>query len=262
MNQYTWALVGTGIMFLATTVGASTVFFFKKPNEVFNRACMGFAAGIMVAAAFFSLLLPSIEMAEEFTPNIPPVIPAACGFALGVIFLYGLDKLIPHINMGGKNEEGVRSRLSRSTLLVSAVTLHNIPEGMAAGLAFALAATTNSVTLYGAFALAVGMALQNLPEGAAVAMPIRQDGASRKKAFLLGSLSGIVEPIGGILIVLLMDVLTPALPYFLSFAAGAMLYVVVEELIPAAQGEKHSDIAVISFMAGFIIMMVLDILLG
>lgn len=268
MNQYTGALLGTGITFLATVLGAATVFFVPKVNEKFNRACMGFAGGVMVAASFFSLLLPGIEMAELYTPDIPALVPTVVGFFLGGVFLFVLDKLIPHLHAGSADAEGPKTQARRTTLLVSAVTLHNIPEGMAVGLAFALAFAPGAadgasvVTVAGAFALAIGMAIQNFPEGAAISLPLRQEGFSKKHAFLTGAMSGIVEPIGGMLLVLLAGSLTAVMPWFLSFAAGAMIYVVVEELIPAAQEGKPSDVAVVSFMIGFILMMTLDIALG
>jgi ZIP family zinc transporter len=262
LNPYIWALVGTGITFLATVLGAAVVFIVPKVNESFNRACMGFAAGIMVAASLFSLLIPSMEITQTHTA-LPVILPVAGGFVIGGAFLFVLDKVIPHLHPGNRKAEGPVTGMKRTSLLVSAVTLHNIPEGMAVGLAFSLAAAGDAaVTLAGAFALAIGMAIQNFPEGAAISLPLRQEGYSKPKAFLIGALSGIVEPIGGILLVLLAGALTPVLPWFLSFAAGAMIYVVVDELIPTAVSGEHSNVGVLSFMGGFLIMMILDITLG
>ena len=223
---------------------------------------LGFAAGVMIAASVWSLLIPSIEMAGE--QGVPGWLPAAGGFALGALFLMVLDALMPHLHPGSSEAEGVHTSFKRTTLLVLAVTLHNIPEGMAVGLACALAAGggSSSVTLAGAMALCLGMGLQNFPEGAAISLPLRREGLSRPKSFVYGALSGIVEPIGGILAVLIAGSVTPLMPWFLSFAAGAMIYVVVEELIPEAHLGEHSHPGTLGVLAGFLVMMVLDVALG
>lgn len=258
-----WAASGTGFTFLMTTLGAALVFFFRKQASTWvQRIFLGFAAGVMIAASVWSLLVPAIEEAEA-AGNVGWV-PAAGGFLLGIIFLMGLDALLPHLHPGSKESEGVKSELKRTTLLVFAVTLHNIPEGMAVGLSFALAAQHggNPALYTAAMALAIGIGIQNFPEGAAISLPLRQEGMSRGKAFLCGSLSGIVEPIFGILTVLIAGAISPLMPWLLSFAAGAMMYVVVEELIPEAHLGEHSNIGTLGVMAGFLIMMVLDVALG
>lgn len=260
MNRYWAVLLGTGITFGATALGAATVFFTKKVNEKFYKACMGFASGIMMAAAVWSLILPAIEMSGDGKVNA--LVPVIVGLVVGGLFLFLIDKLLPHQHADETSPEGLKANFRKSTMLMTSVTIHNIPEGMAVGLAFSLAYTDGSpMSFMGAMTLCIGMALQNFPEGAAISLPLRQQGMSRPKAFLFGALSGIVEPIGGFLIVLLAGALIPALPYMLCFAAGAMIYVVVEELIPDASG-GHSNIGVLSFMAGFIVMMVLDIALS
>ena len=263
MNALTLAALGTGFTFLMTAAGAAVVFLFK--NEIkpsFQRVFLGFAAGVMIAASVWSLLIPSIEMAGE--QGVPGWLPAAGGFALGALFLMVLDALMPHLHPGSSEAEGVHTSFKRTTLLVLAVTLHNIPEGMAVGLACALAAGggSSSVTLAGAMALCLGMGLQNFPEGAAISLPLRREGLSRPKSFVYGALSGIVEPIGGILAVLIAGSVTPLMPWFLSFAAGAMIYVVVEELIPEAHLGEHSHPGTLGVLAGFLVMMVLDVALG
>ena len=263
MNALTLAALGTGFTFLMTAAGAAVVFLFK--NEIkpsFQRVFLGFAAGVMIAASVWSLLIPSIEMAGE--QGVPGWLPAAGGFALGALFLMVLDALMPHLHPGSSEAEGVHTSFKRTTLLVLAVTLHNIPEGMAVGLACALAAGggSSSVTLAGAMALCLGMGLQNFPEGAAISLPLRREGLSRPKSFVYGALSGIVEPIGGILAVLIAGSVTPLMPWFLSFAAGAMVYVVVEELIPEAHLGEHSHPGTLGVLAGFLVMMVLDVALG
>lgn len=262
MNQYIGVLIGTGITFSATVLGAAMVFFFKnRINPNFQRFFLGFAAGIMIAASVWSLLIPAIEMSEK--QGVISWLPAALGFLFGGIFLLILDTLIPHLHFNEKNPEGVKSSFKRTTMLFIAVTLHNIPEGMAVGLAFAVATTANStITLASAIALTIGMALQNFPEGAAISLPLRQEGMSRLKSFAYGALSGIVEPIGGLLTVVLVATITNILPWFLSFAAGAMIYVVVEELIPESQTDQHSNLGTIGVMLGFVIMMILDVALG
>lgn len=258
------AAAGTGFTFLMTTLGAAMVFLFRKSmSGKFQKAFLGFAAGVMIAASVWSLLIPAIEEAEA--SGQIGWIPAAGGFVLGIAFLYGLDRLIPHLHPGANAVEGVPSSMKRTSLLVMAVTLHNIPEGMAVGLSFALAAQhggADAASLAAAFALALGIGIQNFPEGAAISLPLRQEGMSAGKAFLYGSLSGIVEPIFGILTVLAFSVISPFMPWLLAFAAGAMLYVVVEELIPEAHLGEHSDVGTMGVMVGFLIMMILDVALG
>ena len=266
MNALTLAALGTGFTFLMTAAGAAVVFLFK--NEIkpsFQRVFLGFAAGVMIAASVWSLLIPSIEMAGE--QGVPGWLPAAGGFALGALFLMVLDALMPHLHPGSSEAEGVHTSFKRTTLLVLAVTLHNIPEGMAVGLACALAASAESVsggavTMASALALALGIGLQNFPEGAAISLPLRREGLSRTRSFAYGALSGIVEPVGGILAVLVAGGVQPLMPWFLSFAAGAMIYVVVEELIPEANLGEHSHTGTWGVLAGFVIMMVMDVALG
>ncbi len=258
-----WAATGTGFTFFMTTAGAAVVFLFRKEIKAgLQRIFMGFAAGVMIAAAVWSLLIPSIEEAEDMGQI--GWIPAAGGFVLGVLFLMSLDYLLPHLHPGSQEAEGLKSPLKRTTLLVLAVTLHNIPEGMAVGLSFALAAQHgNDAGLFtSAMALAMGIGIQNFPEGAAISLPLRQDGVSKGKSFLYGSLSGIVEPIFGILVVLAAGAIQPMMPWLLSFAAGAMLYVVVEELIPEAHLGAHSNVGTLGVMGGFLVMMILDVALG
>lgn len=244
MNGLLWAAAGTGFTFSMTTLGAAVAFFMRKEgqSEKVQKAFLGFAAGVMIAASVWSLLIPAINEAEAL--GRIGWIPAAGGFALGVLFLMGLDKAMPYFLPEPEREEGVRRGLKRSGMLIFAITLHNIPEGMAVGLAFALAAhNDSSVLLASAIALAIGMGIQNFPEGAAIALPLRQSGMSRAKAFGLGTLSGIVEPVFGLLTVLAAGAVQPLLPWLLAFAAGAMLYVVVEELIPEAHlgGRSHGN---------------------
>lgn len=254
------AAIGTGFTFLMTALGAATVFLIKKEGDSpIHRVFLGFAAGVMIAASVWSLLIPAIELGEEM--GVPGWMPAAGGFILGVAFLMLLDAIIPHLHPGSKDPEGPKSSLSGSALLVLAVTLHNIPEGMAVGLACAMVAGgTGSAA--SAIALCIGMGLQNFPEGAAVSLPMRRDGLSRKKAFVYGAGTGVVEPIGGILAVLVAGGIAPLMPWFLAFAAGAMMYVVVEELIPEAQLGQHSHAGTLGALCGFLIMMVLDVALG
>ena len=262
-NALLWAAAGTGFTFLMTTLGAAVVFFFrKKAGAGIQRVFLGFAAGVMIAASVWSLLVPAIE--EAAASGMPSWIPAAGGLALGVAFLMLLDGLLPHLHPDSQTPEGVHTPLRRTTLLVFAVTLHNIPEGMAVGLSFARAAQHGGDTaLYAAaMALAIGIGIQNFPEGAAISLPLRQEGMGRVKAFLSGSLSGIVEPIFGVAVVLLAGAIEPLMPWLLSFAAGAMLYVVVEELIPEAHLGEHSHTGTLGVMAGFLLMMVLDVALG
>ncbi len=255
-------LGGTGFTFAMTALGAAVVFFFRKENssDKVQLVFLGFAAGVMIAASVWSLLIPAIEKAEEL--GITGWVPAAGGLIFGVLFLMGLDKLLPFFHAGLDREDGVKQGLKRSALLIFAVTLHNIPEGMAVGLAFALAGGGSDPELMAsAIALAVGIGIQNFPEGAAISLPVRQSGASRSRAFVCGALSGLVEPVFGLITVLIAGHITPLLPWLLAFAAGAMLYVVIEELIPEAHlGAGH--LGTFGVMAGFIIMMILDVALG
>ena len=246
-----WAALGTGFTFLMTTLGAAMVFFFSgEPSPKFQRSMLGFAAGVMTAASVWSLLLPAIDQAVE-ERHFPGWLPAAAGMLLGVVFLAALDSILPRLRK--RPVEGI---WRQNALLMTAITLHNVPEGMAVGLAFALAA--NGENLAGAAALAMGIGIQNFPEGAAIALPLRQEGKSRRRAFLGGMLSGVVEPLFGVLVVLIAAWAKPLMPWLLSFAAGAMLYVVVEELVPQA----HSRAGTCGFVGGFLIMMVLDVALG
>ncbi len=268
MNNYMNIFVGLIIPFAGTTLGAGMIFFMKdKMNEKVQKALLGFASGVMIAASVWSLLIPSIDMAKE--QDVIAWVPATIGFLLGMVFLLILDSLIPHLHMDNDKPEGLKSNLNRSMMLVLAVTLHNIPEGMAVGVVFAGLLSENAlITLAGAFALSIGIAIQNFPEGAIVSMPLLNNDSqkgkiiTKPKAFLYGMLSGLVEPIFGFITVLLTNIISPMLPYFLSFAAGAMIYVVVEELIPESQAGKHSNIGTMGVAAGFALMMVLDVALG
>lgn len=255
-------VLGLLIPFIGTALGAAMVFFLKKEiNPKIQKLLLGFASGVMIAASVWSLIIPAIEM-EESKGGIA-WLPASIGFLLGIVFLLVLDSIIPHLHLDKEKPEGIKSSLKKSTMLVLAVTLHNIPEGMAVGVTFAGALTGNAgITITGAFALAIGIAIQNFPEGAIISMPLKSEGMSKPKAFLYGALSGIVEPIGAIITILLINSITPILPYFLSFAAGAMIYVVVEELIPESQAGEHSNIGTIGVAMGFVIMMILDVALG
>ena len=256
-----WAALGTGITFLMTALGSATVLLVRgRTTPSLQRVFLGFAAGVMVAASVFSLLLPAIEEAQA--SGIPGWLPAAGGFVLGVLFLWGMDSLLPHLHPDSQEPEGLPSSWRRTTLLVLAVTLHNIPEGMAVGLSFALAAQHSGGGLSAALALAIGIGLQNFPEGAAISLPLRQEGMSTGRSFLYGALSGLVEPIFGILVVLAAGAIEPFMPWLLSFAAGTMLYVVTEELIPEAHLGEHSNLGTMSVMVGFVVMMVLDTALG
>lgn len=250
------------IPLVGTTLGAAMVFLMKEQlNATLEKTLLGLAAGVMIAASVWSLLIPSIEMAEE--QGKVAWIPAAVGFLLGMVFLLILDSIIPHLHMGSEDPEGVKSELSKTTMLVLAVTLHNLPEGMAVGVAVAGALAENSsITMTAALALAVGIAIQNFPEGAIISMPLCATGGTKKRAFLYGFLSGIVEPIGALLTIALAHLILPLLPYLLSFAAGAMMYVVIEELIPEAQQGKHSNLGTIGAALGFVLMMILDVALG
>ncbi len=258
-----WAGTGTGFTFLMTMLGAAMVFLFHKAMSAkVQKIFLGFAAGVMVAASVWSLLIPAIEEAEASGQT--GWIAAAGGFILGIAFLSGLDRLLPHIHPGSGTREGLSSSMKRTSLLVMAVTLHNIPEGMAVGLSFALAAQHGGdpAAYAAAMALALGIGIQNFPEGAAVSLPLRQEGVSLKKSFFLGSMSGIVEPVFGILTVLISGLILPYMPWLLSFAAGAMMYVVVEELIPEAHLGEHSNAGTMGVMSGFLVMMILDVALG
>ena len=255
-------LLGLLIPFVGTTLGAGMVFLMKnKINNKLEKVLLGFASGVMVAASVWSLLIPSIDMAKD--QNIIAWIPATVGFILGIAFLLILDNIIPHLHVKSKEPEGLKSNLGKSAMMILAVTLHNIPEGMAVGVALAGAVSGNSaITIAGAIALSIGIAIQNFPEGAIISMPLKEEGNTKSKSFLYGTLSGIVEPIFGGLTILLTSLVVPILPYLLSFAAGAMIYVVVEELIPESQVGKHSNLGTIGFACGFILMMILDVALG
>ena len=261
MSPVSLAFLGTMFTFLATALGAATVFLFKKdiPHGM-QRAFLGFAAGVMIAASVWSLLIPAMEMAEN--AGSPAWIPTAGGFVLGAAFLLVLDRLLPHLHPGSSEPEGMKSSLARTTMLVLAVTLHNVPEGLAVGLAFGLAGESSAMSLSGALALSMGMALQNIPEGAAISLPLKKEGLSNTRSFVYGALSGIVEPIAGVLGVLTAGAVTGIMPWLLVFAAGAMIYVVVEELIPEANLGEHSHTGTLSVMLGFLVMMVLDVALG
>ena len=263
LNPVLQALVATLFTWAVTALGAAFVFFFKSINRKVLDGMLGFAAGVMIAASYWSLLAPAIEMAEE--GDLPAWVPATVGFLLGGVFLLIIDKILPHLHLGFPREEaeGIKTSWHRSVLLVLAITLHNIPEGLAVGVAFgALASDLPSASLSGAVALALGIGIQNFPEGTAVAVPLRREGFTRLKSFWYGQLSGVVEPIAGVLGALAVILVKPLLPYALAFAAGAMIYVVVEELIPESQLEKNTDIATMGAMAGFAVMMTLDVALG
>ncbi len=257
------ALIATLFTWLMTAAGAAAVFFFRGFNRRLLDAMLGFAAGVMIAASFWSLLAPAIEMAEEIGGSrwLPPLI----GFVLGAGFLFAMDRLLPHLHPGfpDSEAEGIRTSWQRSILLVLAITLHNVPEGLAVGVAFgAVKYGLSTATFAGAIALAIGIGLQNLPEGTAVAVPLRREGLSRARSFFYGQASGLVEPIAGVLGAVAVVLVRPLLPYALSFAAGAMIYVVVEELIPESQLESKSDVATAGAIAGFAVMMTLDVALG
>ena len=254
--------VGLLIPFLGTMLGSAMVFLMKNEmNKNIEKLLLGFASGVMISASIWSLMIPSIDMAEK--QGKISWIPAVIGFILGIIFLLVLDSLIPHLHLKTDKPEGIKAKLKNSTMMVLAVTLHNIPEGMTVGVVFAGILTQNAgITLAGAIALSIGIAIQNFPEGAIISMPLKTEGISKTKSFLYGTLSGIVEPIVAIITILLTNRLVPVLPYLLSFAAGAMMYVVVEELIPESQAGEHSNIGTVGFAIGFIIMMILDVALG
>ena len=257
------ALVATLFTWFVTALGSGLVFFFKNIRRKMLDAMLGFAAGVMIAASYWSLLAPAIEMSEG--SSLPSWVPATSGFLLGGAFLWVIDKLLPHLHPGFPKDEaeGLSTSWRRSVLLVLAITIHNIPEGLAVGVAFgALATDLPTASLGGAIALALGIGIQNFPEGAAVSVPLRREGFSRLKSFWYGQLSGIVEPIAGVLGAATVIYMRPILPYSLAFAAGAMIYVVVEELIPESQLEKHTDVATTGAMMGFAVMMTLDVALG
>lgn len=262
MSNTLKTLIGLLIPLAGTILGAAMVFFLKgemKPR--LQKALLGFASGVMIAASVWSLLIPAMDMTAEQGGIV--WIPCSVGFLLGIGFLLLLDTVIPHLHIHSDKPEGRRSGLGKSLMLILAVTLHNIPEGMAVGVVFAGFISGNtSISAAGAFALAIGIAIQNFPEGAIISMPLASTGLSRKKAFLYGVLSGIVEPIGAVATLILTSFITPVLPYILSFAAGAMIYVVVEELIPEAQAGEHSNIGTVGTAIGFTLMMILDIALG
>jgi len=263
LHPITQALCGTLFTWFLTALGAGLVFFFKKINRRVLDGMLGFAAGVMIAASYWSLLAPAIEMAEE--DGGPAWVPAAVGFLAGGFFIWLVDRVLPHLHFGMStpSAEGLHTTWRRSILLVLAITIHNIPEGLAVGVAFgALAADIPSASLAGAMALALGIGIQNFPEGAAVSVPLRREGLSRRKSFWYGQLSGMVEPIAGVAGAAAVVLMKPILPYALAFAAGAMIYVVAEELIPSARQEEHSDFATVGVMLGFAVMMTLDVALG
>lgn len=251
---FTWSM---------TALGAAAVFVFRKPSKKLLDGMLGFTGGVMVAASFWSLLAPAIEMSEG--EGFQKVLPSAIGFALGALFLYGLDKLLPHLHLNHdeKHIEGVKTPWRKTTLLVLAITLHNIPEGLAVGVLFGgVALGIPEATIAGALTLAIGIGLQNLPEGMAVSFPLRRLGVSKKKSFLYGQSSAIVEPLAAVIGALAVGFFTPVLPYALAFAAGAMIFVVIEEVVPETQQGNNSDIATLGFIGGFIVMMMLDVALG
>lgn len=255
-------ILGLLIPLFGTVLGSSFVFFMKNdmPPRV-QKALLGFASGVMVAASVWSLLIPAMEMNEDMDKWA--VMPAAVGFMAGIGFLLLVDRITPHLHLGETKPEGPRSHLSKTAMLSLAVTIHNLPEGMAVGVVLAGAMQGDTgISAAAALAMSLGIAIQNIPEGAIISMPMRAAGNSRMKSFILGGLSGIVEPIGGIIVILLASVMTPILPYLLAFAAGAMIYVVVEELIPEASEGEHSNIGVTGFSTGFVLMMILDVVLG
>ena len=260
--MYTALVIGLIIPLLGTMLGAAFVFLMKDQMSArLQKVLLGFASGVMVAASVWSLLIPAMEMEEG--GGAWSVVPAAVGFLLGMGFLLLLDEMTPHLHIGTDTPEGPRSHLSRTAMLALAVTIHNLPEGMAVGVVFAGAEEgVTGLTMAGALAVSIGIAIQNIPEGAIISMPMRAAGNSRWRSFLIGSLSGAVEPVGGLAVVLLASMMTPVLPYMLAFAAGAMFYVVIEELIPEASEGEHSNLSTIGFAVGFVLMMVLDVVMG
>lgn len=261
INPILAALYATLFTWALTALGASLVFFFKTMNRAVLDGMLGFTGGVMVAASFWSLLAPAIDMSAG--EGFAKVMPAAIGFFLGALFLFGLDKVLPHIHINFKEAEGIKTPWHKTTLLVLAITLHNIPEGLAVGVLFGgVAAGFDGATIGGAVALAIGIGLQNFPEGFAVAMPLRRQGVSRRKSFWYGQLSAVVEPMAGVLGAWAVLSFEPILPYALAFAAGAMIFVVIEEVVPETQQDKYTDIATMGFIGGFIIMMSMDVALG
>lgn len=263
LEPITQAGLATTFTWLVTAAGASFVFFFKTLSRKWLDGMLGFTGGVMIAASYWSLLAPSIAMSEQM--GLPGWLPPAVGFAAGALFLYGLDKLVPHLHINFKQEEkeGVETNWHRTTLLVLAITLHNIPEGLAVGVAFgAVASGIDGATIGAAVALAIGIGLQNFPEGIAVAMPLRRQGVGRFRSFWYGQLSAIVEPLAGVVGAAAVLWAQPILPYALAFAAGAMIYVVIEEVVPETQRDRYTDVATLGFILGFIVMMVLDVALG
>ena len=252
--------IGLLVPLFGTVLGSAFVFFMKKEmSPLMQKFLLGFASGVMVAASVWSLLIPAMEMEN----GVFSVVPAAIGFLLGIGFLLMLDELTPHLHLGADKPEGLHSRLSRTMMLALAVTIHNLPEGMAVGVVFAGAEQgAAGISMASAITVSVGIAIQNIPEGAIISMPMCAEGNSKWRSFMLGSLSGVVEPVGGLAVILLASLLTPVLPYMLSFAAGAMFYVVVEELIPEASLGKHTNLSTVGFAVGFVLMMVLDVVMG
>jgi ZIP family zinc transporter len=258
------ALLATTFTWLVTAAGASLVFFFRTINRAVLDVMLGFTGGVMVAASFWSLLNPAIEMSERMMPDYK-WFPAATGFLLGAMFIFVLDKYMPHlhINFGESEKEGMKTQFRKTTLLILAITLHNIPEGLAVGVLFGAAANgMPEATIPGAIALAIGIGIQNFPEGLAVAVPLRRLGVSRGRSFWFGQMSAIVEPVAGVVGAFAVLYMQPVLPYALAFAAGAMIYVVVEEVIPETQRDKYTDVSVLGFIGGFLVMMILDVALG
>lgn len=255
-------VIGLLIPLLGTMLGSAMVFFMKDDiPERTQKLLLGFASGIMVAASVWSLLIPAMEM--ESAKGAWSVVPAAVGFLLGIAFLLLIDEMTPHLHLGTSRPEGPRSRMTRTAMLAMAVTIHNLPEGMAVGVVFAGAEEgVSTISLASAIAISLGIAIQNIPEGAIISMPMRAEGNSKWRSFIIGSLSGAVEPIGGLIVVMLASFIMPILPYTLAFAAGAMLYVVVEELIPEASTGEHSNLNTVGFAIGFVLMMVLDVVMG
>lgn len=256
------AFLGIMIPFFGTVLGSACVFFMKKGmSENLKRALSGFAAGVMVAASIWSLIIPAMEQSENMGKW--SFVPAAVGFWLGILFLLLLDHIVPHLHQNASQTEGPKSSLKKSTMMILAVTLHNIPEGMAVGVVFAgFIAGKSNITAAGALALSLGIAIQNFPEGAIISMPLKSEKMSKPKAFLSGAASGVVEPIGALITIAAAGIVIPVLPYLLSFAAGAMLYVVVEELIPEMSAGEHSNLGTVFFAVGFCLMMILDVALG
>lgn len=261
LNPVLAAFIATTFTWFMTALGASIVFFFKNLSRAFLDGMLGFTGGIMIAASIFSLLLPAIAMSSG--TGVEKVFPAASGFVLGALFLFAFDKILPHVHINFKETEGVKTAWQKNTLLVLAITLHNIPEGLAIGVLFGgVAAGIPEASITGAVVLTLAIGVQNLPEGIAVATPLRRMGMSRKKSFLYGQSSALVEPVAGVVGALAVSFFTPLLPYALAFAAGAMVFVVIEEVIPESQQDKHTDIATLGFIIGFVVMMVLDVGLG